>query len=377
MPQVGWIDALRRWNLGGTSWCIPRKGTAGYDTVMKIRRGEEAKTTKELIDELERKTGGKPKSAKRILRVQLEPEPAPQMEAKVEIPTAEKPKKKTVKAMVPKEDKKEEPPADKGDHMADLDAQIAKELDTGRLSLSYDLDWKPKTDTHVKSGGVRDEAQITLYKKVVPKATNTYIDVRAIERHLESIPRVETVRTFEEYYDAEKRKEAEALLTMVRTWRPKNEYYGHSNKETKEAEDEYMKFVNQAAAVRGKRFHPSIRPKSVVVYHPDGTKTARFTFGDEDKLMREYQISPELKLLRGTTIEELRASGYKAPPTFTEKIEKARATKKKIQQKYDEGKLTKEAYGEQIGAINNTIRLLNLEAEYRQRYFTGFMSQFS
>jgi hypothetical protein len=41
MPQVGWIDALRRYNLGGSAWCIPRKGTPEYEKVMMIRRGDE------------------------------------------------------------------------------------------------------------------------------------------------------------------------------------------------------------------------------------------------------------------------------------------------------------------------------------------------
>lgn len=136
MPQIGWIDALRRWNLGGTSWCIPRKGTPGYETVMKIRRGEEAKTPKEIMDELERKTTGKPKSAKRILRVMLEPEPAPQMEAKVEIPTAEKPKRRTVKAKVPVE-KMEEPKKAASKKESDELRSMLKEMD--KLDAKKDI----------------------------------------------------------------------------------------------------------------------------------------------------------------------------------------------------------------------------------------------
>lgn len=89
MPEIGWIDALRRWNLGGTSWCIPRKGTLGYETVMKIRKGDEVKTPQQLIAELERKTGGKPKADKRTMSISLE-SPA-------------KPARRMVKARVPKE----------------------------------------------------------------------------------------------------------------------------------------------------------------------------------------------------------------------------------------------------------------------------------
>lgn len=54
MPEIGWIDGLRRWNAGGTSWCIPRKGTPGYNTVMRIRRGEPT-SVKEHVRVMERK----------------------------------------------------------------------------------------------------------------------------------------------------------------------------------------------------------------------------------------------------------------------------------------------------------------------------------
>jgi len=71
MPEIGWIDALRRYNVGGTAWCIPRKGTPAYDQIMKIRKGEEVKTPKQLIDELEKKTGGKPKTPKKSMTINL------------------------------------------------------------------------------------------------------------------------------------------------------------------------------------------------------------------------------------------------------------------------------------------------------------------
>jgi hypothetical protein len=73
MPTIGWIDALRTYNAGMPSWCVPRKGTPGYDRVMRIRTGEEkAKTFKELTEELERKTGGKPKAEKKSMSISLD-----------------------------------------------------------------------------------------------------------------------------------------------------------------------------------------------------------------------------------------------------------------------------------------------------------------
>jgi hypothetical protein len=61
MPTIGWIDALRTYNAGMPSWCVPRKGTPGYERVMRIRQGEQTKGFKEVLEDLERKTAGKPK----------------------------------------------------------------------------------------------------------------------------------------------------------------------------------------------------------------------------------------------------------------------------------------------------------------------------
>ena len=40
MP-VGWIDALRLYNVGMNSWTIPKKGSAQFDALEKVRRGDE------------------------------------------------------------------------------------------------------------------------------------------------------------------------------------------------------------------------------------------------------------------------------------------------------------------------------------------------
>lgn len=72
MPTIGWIDALRQYNAGMPSWCVPRKGTPGYESVMRIRRGEEQpKSFKEVLADLERKTSGKPKGEKKSMKIDL------------------------------------------------------------------------------------------------------------------------------------------------------------------------------------------------------------------------------------------------------------------------------------------------------------------
>ena len=85
MPTIGWIDALRTYNAGMPSWCVPRKGTPGYERVMRIRQGEQTKGFKEVLEDLERKTSGKPKKEKTSMAIDLA-EPSKQVQT-VKVPT--------------------------------------------------------------------------------------------------------------------------------------------------------------------------------------------------------------------------------------------------------------------------------------------------
>ena len=67
--MLTWIVGLRVFNQGKSEWCIPRKGTRGYETVQRIREGEKMKTPKELLAELEKKT--KPKMPKTSMKIDL------------------------------------------------------------------------------------------------------------------------------------------------------------------------------------------------------------------------------------------------------------------------------------------------------------------
>lgn len=105
MPTIGWIDALRQYNAGMPSWCIPRKGTPGYERVMRIRQGEKPKGFKEVLEDLERKTSGKPKGEKKSMKIDLTTQSAeiPTMqngEAKTDRPPAKSSTHKTM-AVVP------------------------------------------------------------------------------------------------------------------------------------------------------------------------------------------------------------------------------------------------------------------------------------
>ena len=68
--MLPWIVALRIFNEGSPSWCIPRKDTPSYNTIQQIRAGAKVKTPKEIREELETKT--KPKKEKpRSMKVDI------------------------------------------------------------------------------------------------------------------------------------------------------------------------------------------------------------------------------------------------------------------------------------------------------------------
>jgi hypothetical protein len=98
MPTIGWIDALRTYNAGMPSWCVPRKGTPGYERVMRIRQGEETKGFKEVLEDLERKTSGKPKKEKKSMAIDLA-EPSKEVQ-EVKVPTLAE--GKDIRIFVPK-----------------------------------------------------------------------------------------------------------------------------------------------------------------------------------------------------------------------------------------------------------------------------------
>lgn len=66
--MLPYLVALKVFNAGSPSWCIPRKGTEGAKRIERIRKGEKVETPKEIMDRLERKTQGrsKPKTSQTI-----------------------------------------------------------------------------------------------------------------------------------------------------------------------------------------------------------------------------------------------------------------------------------------------------------------------
>ena len=69
--MLPYLVALKVFNQGSPSWCIPRKGTAGAQRIDRIRRGEKVETAKDIMDRLERKTTGRSKP-RRAMKISLD-----------------------------------------------------------------------------------------------------------------------------------------------------------------------------------------------------------------------------------------------------------------------------------------------------------------
>jgi hypothetical protein len=65
--MLTYLAALKVFNAGSPSWCIPRKGTPGANRIERIRKGEKVESPKEIMDRLERKTQGKSKKTSQTI----------------------------------------------------------------------------------------------------------------------------------------------------------------------------------------------------------------------------------------------------------------------------------------------------------------------
>lgn len=304
MTTIGWIDALRRYNLGGSSWCIPRRGTPEYDKVMMIRKGAE---------------DVKPQPRRRTVKVRLpEEKPEPEPEAEVVVPTVKmdepEPSKTNQESL-----KKMSVSKSKGmDRIAEIEKQIETELDAGVVSVLYDLGWKPETTDKVISGGER-HTQARDYQYLMRlDSMPTTLDTGAVNKIIGDPNEPEWRREF-----------AKMLLKNIVAWKPKNDYYSRSayyntktktgaTDETKPALEDYQQFADKVNAVRG-------TPIRTITYNTqfemNGTRTlmaywsiVRHLFDEVSQrgydkeyqhFVREYQLTPEFKFIGGTTIKDI------------------------------------------------------------------------
>ena len=66
MPEhvMSYFDALKKWNLGGAAWCIPRKDTILQKQVNMIRTGE-VESKQDIVKKIIEETKKKPKKEKK------------------------------------------------------------------------------------------------------------------------------------------------------------------------------------------------------------------------------------------------------------------------------------------------------------------------
>jgi hypothetical protein len=220
------------------------------------------------------------------------------------------------------------------DRIADITAQIAEEGKTGRFSFEYDLGWTHDSKQSLVSGGDRqlrhayyvliDSAGTEVdVAKVSSRIEEREAEVRRMCTQLREMP-AETRGSLEGAIEVERNRIAKSasILTNVSNWKPENCYWGTGyNYNTKEhnterhdavveqALDDYKLFADDLNKTRGNPIRNiAIRTR----INGDGSRTldASWAIYREGGFThyyygREYQILPEFKFLRGTTLKSI------------------------------------------------------------------------
>jgi hypothetical protein len=352
MPVVSWIDALRQYNAGMPSWCVPRKGTPAYEMVMRIRQGEKAKSFKELTAELERKTGGKPKTEKRSATINLAetkdvatvPTIADEATKTERKESTQKMSQQKTMAVIPVNYVAEGGSAKTvAKSFKEIEAQVREEVKAGKVSVDYPLGWKPETTEYIRSLANRDthSYQVGVYKALlVMKETPKTMEIEKIKEYIKNLlPR-----------DEDNRKSVASamdLISEIEGWRPENAYVGTPfnyntktkataktlDEDTKRALEDYQTFAEEVNASLRKNPIRNITIRSK--FYPDGKRTlvaswdtdryvpSKDTYITYARYKREYQLRPEFKLIKGPTPEQIREEQKKF-----EEEEKERETQK-------------------------------------------------
>lgn len=358
--QIGWIDALRIWNAGNTSWCIPRKGTPAFEQVMKIRKGEkEAKSIKEIREELERKTAPSPKKEKVSVSFSIEsPSEKKVKSVKTEKSSTENNVGMEQQKMAQPPDDDEMPPLEK-DYMMDIEDKIEEEKKKGVFSLEHDLPWKPE-DKNVISGTRRPERMLDSYKYVLGTQSVDKLDIHLLK---EKVKELEAANPKD--YKVEIGKE---LLQTIPSWKPEDEYYGKEHNyhtdtkkyteknpttNVKKAVEDYQEFADQINKLRKT---PIRNIYYRTVYRPDGTgglqmywnirrmvkEGNKIHYQDDYKFIRNYNIAPEFKFVGGSIIskvkQEIEEEEKKEEQKETKKAEKETKKAEKEKEKVEKEK---------------------------------------
>lgn len=333
MKKTTWIAALKQWNEGKPAWCIPRKNTPEHQEVLAIKLGQSPVVTFH------------PESTETITLPTIAPEPAVK-------------KRRTIKVKLPTE------PVDP---LIAINKQLEEETKTGIFSIDYDLHWRPKTTEQVYSAASRiPNHQLMDYAYALGISDElTHLDVNKLKDFVkENENKRDDPKT--RTYIERRVKEARELIETIPAWKPQNYYssrgvnYNTKKKLTNKDVDEdvlkalndYQVFADEVNKLRGTPIRNiTIRSK----FYQDGTRnlTASWTidrsFSENGKdyyrthhyFVREYQITPEFKFLKGSTIESIkeeirRTAEEKAAKEKREADRKANDPRIPIKEKLDD-----------------------------------------
>jgi len=271
------------------------------------------------------------------------------------------------------------------DYIAAAEKKIKEELKDGKVSVEYELAWKPE-DKNVDSGARRSDRTIGDYKYVLGKSG----DVKELDLNLlkERIKELEANTP----QDKNKIEIGKEVLHDIETWKPKNEYYGqeqnyhtqtkkYTEKEPtaniKKAIEDYQEFADTINKHIRKNPIRNIYYKTV--YRPDGTggltmywnvrrqvdkssKDDVYYYRDDHYYVRHYDIAPHFKFTGGDTVKKVEEREEEERKKEAEE----EARKKKAAEKKEADPRT--AWKKEINDLDDEF---DKELKLRNRYTRG------
>lgn len=272
----------------------------------------------------------------------------------------------------------DEMPALEKDYIAAAEHKIADELKEGKVSIEYELGWKPE-DKNVVSAARRPERDISTYRYVLGLPSSDIITELDIHKLKEKVKELEALKPETNSREDYKLDASKDLIKRIESWKPKDEYYGkeqnyhtetkkYTEKDpsanTKKAIDDYQEFADKVNKLRNS---PIRNIYYTTVYRHDGTgglsmywrivrsKTEVINGKTYDyvmplhKYVREYDIAPEFKFKSGASIKQVKEELEEEAEEEKKKEEKKKtavdkkAEKKKAEEEKTKKRLEKEA----------------------------------
>ena len=237
------------------------------------------------------------------------------------------------------------------DNFKKIEEQVKQEVKDGKVSVEYEMRWKPKTVQKVYSGSER---------------YNEKKDYALLGLNLEDgkmvLSKIREIVDMKNTYEKDTVELANTLINNIKNWKPENIYstyrqrYDIKEGSTKTTVDEYLspafkdyqEFADDFNKIRGT---PIRTIYYRTLFYPDGKSTLEMFWGVhlsynikgetyrklEEHYNREYQLTPEFKFIRGTKIinikEEIEAEKKKEEENKEKKEKKIQKKEKKEDKK--------------------------------------------